>query len=508
MGAKSGKQRMRTGRSLNLVLWFAFSVFALSLIFIYGLMQNMFLRGQFRETASKTLLAAGAEMQDAIKRGDSAFTAKRILDIANRYGVGVYLLEDSGASALPELSDGCFPEIAERLRGELEKHDRVLFNNDKGEMAYGASVQAESGVRYLYLTIPARSLNRYAENFRWMSLVTGAFSLVLAFVASGVVAVLITKPVTEITERAKELARGNYSLDFRKNYYCSEISELSEALECARAEISKADDVQKELIANVSHDFKTPLTMIKAYASMIREISGEDKEKRDAHAQVIIDESDRLTALVGDLLDLSRLRAGLTENASTVFNLSEDVYRVAGRFDYLTQTSGYKVEVLVEEDIYTLACRERIEQVLYNLIGNAVNYTGEDKRVRVKLYRKENCARFEVIDSGKGIPPEEVNTIWDRYYRSSSTHKRPVKGTGLGLSIVKQILLAQGCPFGVISEVGKGSCFWVEFPPPEEASAEMPTDRKKKRTKGAAQQNGRTEEGKVDLGDGDESPRE
>ena len=110
--------------------------------------------------------------------------------------------------------------------------------------------------------------------------------------------------------------------------------------------------------------------------------------------------------------------------------------------------------------------RERIDQVLYNLIGNAVNYTGDDKRVRVKLYKKGNNARFEVIDSGKGIPPEEVDTIWDRYYRSNKTHKRPVNGSGLGLSIVKNILLQHDCPFGVISEVGKGSCFWAEFAPP------------------------------------------
>lgn len=474
---------MRTGRSLNLVLWFAFSVFALCLILIYGFMQNMFMRRQFREAAANTLLAAGEEMRETIESGgDSAFTAKRILDISNRYGVGVYLLEDTGASALPELSDECFPEIAERLRGELEEKSRILFDNEEGDMSYGASVQAGSGMRYLYLTVPARAIDYYAENFGWMSLVTGAFSLVLAFIASGFVALLITKPVTEVTERAKELARGNYSLNFRKNYFCTEMTELSEALEGARSEISKADDVQKELIANVSHDFKTPLTMIKAYASMIREISGEDKQKRDSHAQVIIDESDRLAALVGDLLDLSRLRAGLSESVSSVFNLSEEVYRVAGRFDYLAETDGYQLEVLVEEDIYTLACRERIEQVLYNLIGNAVNYTGEDKRVRVKLYRKEEGARFEVIDSGKGIPPEEVNTIWDRYYRSSGTHKRPVKGTGLGLSIVKSILLAQGCPFGVISEVGKGSCFWVEFPPPEGESGES-AERKKKEKK-------------------------
>ncbi len=122
---------------------------------------------------------------------------------------------------------------------------------------------------------------------------------------------------------------------------------------------------------------------------------------------------------------------------------------------------------MVEDDLYAYANKERIEQVLYNLIGNAVNYTGADKRVVVRLIRKDGGARFEVADSGKGIPPDEIDTIWDRYYRSNKTHKRPVQGTGLGLSIVKGILLSQGCPFGVISEVGKGSCFWVEFPPSE-----------------------------------------
>ncbi|MDE5896653.1 MAG: HAMP domain-containing histidine kinase, partial [Clostridia bacterium] len=161
---------------------------------------------------------------------------------------------------------------------------------------------------------------------------------------------------------------------------------------------------------------------------------------------------------------LSRLRAGLTDDARTVFNLSEEVYMVAGRFDYLSEVGHYKIDTKVEDDIYTNASKERIEQVLYNLIGNAFNYTGADKRVRVKLFRKEECARFEVIDSGKGIPPEEIETIWDRYYRSNKTHKRPVKGTGLGLSIVKGILVAQDCPFGGVSDAGKGSCFWVEFP--------------------------------------------
>ncbi len=461
------RKRQRAGRSLNLVLWFSFTLFALVIVVVYAVLQNVFMAEHVNEKNKQRLSSAGRAIAEAIETSPSASNAlKKIYDIAGDYGVSFYMLYADGACVWPELStESSYPEITAALEEQLAGRDEALFVYG-GQVSYGAVVSF--GGRECYLMLESSALMRevYFQGFIIMSVVTGLLSVVLAFAASGFVALFITKPVTEVTEQAKELARGNFALDFRSDYYCSEIRELAAALEYARSEISKSDTVQKELIANVSHDFKTPLTMIKAYASMIREISGEDKKKRDAHTQIIIDECDRLTALVVDVLDLSRLRAGIYDDTDTVFNLSEVVYSIAGRFDELKQTEGYLVETQVEEDIYTCASRERIEQVLYNLIGNAVNYTGEDKRVRVRLFKKEGGARFEVIDSGKGIPKEELDTVWDRYYRSAASHKRSVSGTGLGLSIVKGILLAQGCPFGIVSETGKGSCFWVEFSEP------------------------------------------
>lgn len=463
------RKRKRAGRSLNLVLWFGFSLFALIIVVVYAVLQNVFMAEHVNEKNKEKLRGAGRSIAEEIVNSPSASGAlKKIFDIAGDYGVTFYLLYPDGACVWPEIcTESSYPEIAASLEEQLAGREEALFTYG-GQLSYGAAVTFEG--RECYLMLETSSLMRevYFEGFLIMSVVTGLLAVVLAFAASGFVAMFITKPVTEVTEQAKELARGNYELNFRSDYYCSEIRDLAAALEYARLEISKSDTVQKELIANVSHDFKTPLTMIKAYASMIREISGEDKKKRDAHAQVIIDECDRLTALVVDVLDLSRLRAGIYDDTDTVFNLSEVVYSIAGRFDELKQTEGYIIETQIEEDIYTCACRERIEQVLYNLIGNAINYTGEDKRVRVRLFKKEGGARFEVIDSGKGIPKDEIDTVWDRYYRSTATHKRSVSGTGLGLSIVKNILFAQGCPFGIISETGKGSCFWVEFSEPRQ----------------------------------------
>jgi signal transduction histidine kinase len=223
--------------------------------------------------------------------------------------------------------------------------------------------------------------------------------------------------------------------------------------------------MQKELIANVSHDFKTPLTMIKAYASMIREISGNNPEKRNKHALVIEEEADRLTSLVNDVLDLSKVRSGIDTLKISTFDLSAYTYEILDRFNYLTETQGYRFVVNVADGLYTSADQLKIGQVLYNLIGNAVNYTGENKTVFVDLRKyTDDIIRFDVRDTGKGIKPEELATIWERYYRSSEMHKRPVKGTGLGLSIVKSILQKHGFLFGVDSEVGKGSSFYVLFP--------------------------------------------
>ncbi len=467
------KKRERTGKSLNLILWFAFSLFALLVVVVFVLVQNALVVRQYRESMFRMLEDAGASMTEeiALSAGPSQRLEGRLIDIANDYGFSVALFYEDGENVFELTGQSDYSALAASLREQRDAGQMsfVFMNERDGSVSYAAVTAVGGQPAFLYLTASMQGPLGLEAGLRWMSVITALVAVVLAFVVSGFVANFITRPVTEVTVRAQELARGNYEITFRKDYYCAEIRELSEAFDHARSEIAKADTMQKELIANVSHDFKTPLTMIKAYASMIVEISGDNKKKRDANAKVIIDECDRLTMLVSDLLDLSKLRAGVDgEEKHTVFDLSEEVCAVAERFSYLTETEGYVLRTDVESGLYTRANKARIAQVFYNLIGNAVNYTGEDKTVRVRLFRKGSNARFEVIDSGKGIPADELDTIWDRYYRSGASHKRPVSGTGLGLSIVKNILLRHGCPFGVISETGKGSCFWVEFALSEE----------------------------------------
>ena len=270
----------------------------------------------------------------------------------------------------------------------------------------------------------------------------------------------ISRPLVAVTEKARNLPKGTYEPDVSGNGY-REVQELEEVLNYAAKEIGTTDQLQKELIANISHDLRTPLTMIKGYSEMMRDIPGENSPE---NVQVIIDETKRLSELVGDLMDLSKLQSGVRKPELSVFDLTETVRDTMKRYDTLIRHEGYRLDMNLTDPALVRADRTMILQVIYNLINNAVNYTGEDKHVSVTQSVHDGLVRISVSDSGEGIPPDRIHEIWDRYYRVDKVHKRAVMGTGLGLSIVKNVLEAHQANYGVESAVGVGSIFWFELP--------------------------------------------
>lgn len=290
--------------------------------------------------------------------------------------------------------------------------------------------------------------------------------MVLTLFISVVFASNISSPIIRINESAKELPQGKFEVEIDNGDY-AEIKQLAETLESASKEIAKSEGLRRELMANISHDLRTPLTMIKAYAEMIRDLSGDNPQKRERHLQVIIEETDRLTSLVNDILDLSKLQAGVTEMNLETFDFSERLSGVISRFDIMKEKDGIIIDLQAQEDIKITADITKLEQVIYNLINNAVTYTGDDNTVIVRLFRTNGVIRFEVIDHGEGISPEYLPYIWDRYYKvseRSKTHKRAKMGSGIGLSIVKNVLEQHGFAYGAESVVGEGSTFWFEAP--------------------------------------------
>lgn len=266
----------------------------------------------------------------------------------------------------------------------------------------------------------------------------------------------ISAPIRQINESAKTLATGEYQIEFEDKGF-REIAELGNTLRYAASELSKVEQLRRDLIANVSHDLRTPLTMIAGYSEVMRDIPGENTPE---NVQIIIDETHRLTTLVNDMLDLSKLQAQAIPLERSVFNLTESIREIMTRYDKM---ADFRFSFEANEEVYVNADELKISQVVYNLVNNAINYTGADKTIRVRQKVRDGVVRIEVIDSGEGIPADKLKDIWERYYKVDKSHKRAQVGSGLGLSIVKSILDLHGGMYGVQSEVGKGSVFWFEL---------------------------------------------
>ena len=348
---------------------------------------------------------------------------------------------------------------------ELDNSDGDIPNK---MFAYAVVLSGyEGGTSYedseiLYVFSPLRPVASTQRIMTTILIYVTIISLILAIIISFYLSTRITRPIRMITKSADKLAHGEYGVVFKGGHY-TEINQLADTLNSASIELEKSDMKQKDLIANVSHDLRTPLTMIRSYAEMIRDISGDDRKKREAHLQVIMDESDRLNSLVEDLLAVSRLQSGKLSIEPGEFSISEAVTSTMHTYRIMEEEEDYHFEVDVPMNYIVFGDEEKIRQVLINLITNAIKFAGDDKYVGVSLSKKGRSIRCSVTDHGKGIAEEDLDHIWERYYRSSSNMTRSQEGSGLGLAIVKEILTLHSCTYGVDSTLGEGSTFWFEM---------------------------------------------
>jgi len=298
------------------------------------------------------------------------------------------------------------------------------------------------------------------ETVRFQLFLITLIILANALLLAGYISHKVSRPLIATNTAARALGRGSYKKPATGDSY-REVAELNRTLTEASASLSRVEELQHELIANISHDLRTPLTLIGGYAEMMRDIPDETTPE---NLQVIIDETARLNSLVEELLDFSRLQVNNETMDPVPFCLTGWIEGIISRIAKLTAKDGYRVVFEPDERLCTVADQKRIGQVVYNLIGNALTYTGSDKLVQVTQRVNGDTVRISVSDTGKGIAPDEQDLIWNRYYRTHETHRRAVIGSGLGLNIVRTILEKHNAPFGVISTPGEGTTFWFELP--------------------------------------------
>ena len=288
-----------------------------------------------------------------------------------------------------------------------------------------------------------------------VTVVMVAMSVLLAIA----IARKISAPLEKINSSAKLLAKGDYGASFEGRGFL-EIRELSDTLNAAAKDLSKVEGLRRELLANVSHDLRTPLSLIYSCAELMHDFPG---EITPAQTRMIMDETKRLASLVNDVLDLSKLENGMQELHLSRFNLTGMIQKTTKRTAELVKQNGYTIHFDCDGAYSVFADEVKITQAYYNLLINAINYSGSDRAVEVRQSAADKKVKIELIDRGEGIAAEELPYIWDRYYKSDKNHKRAVTGSGLGLSIAKKIFDFHGIQYGVDSKLGEGSVFWFEM---------------------------------------------
>ncbi len=266
-----------------------------------------------------------------------------------------------------------------------------------------------------------------------------------------------TRPVQQLSSGAKEIAAGNYDIQLPVVHH-DEIGQLAEDFNHMAAEVKRSAQLEKDILANVSHDLRTPLTLIKGYAETVRDLTGTDAEKRTEQCNIIVDETDRLSALVNSVMELSKVQSGAEKPNLIDFDMGELCFEVAGRYDALCDQNHWHLELQADEAAPVRADPAMMERVLHNLLGNAFHHIGADGQVMLRVLPQADGCRVEIEDHGPGIQPEDLPYIFARSYRARQDSGKV--GTGLGLSITKAILQQHGFAFGVNSAVGQGSTFW------------------------------------------------
>ncbi|MBS5806327.1 MAG: HAMP domain-containing histidine kinase [Firmicutes bacterium] len=401
---------------------------------------------------------------------DSSNLTSTIQDIAYENDVCIVLSDDISVVGAYNINmNGCIlknnnSKVRELMYNFVNSDETFksykFINEDKHISALLYGIKLDNKTAFIYSNL--EDISDFTILIKQQLMYVCIIGIFIAIIISIFLSSKITEPITKITKKAKKLGSGDTEVTFEESGI-KEIDELSEALTQAQMEMVKTDELRRDLMANVSHDLKTPLTMIKAYAEMIRDISYKDHDKMNEHLGIIVDETDRLTVLVNDILDLSRMQSNADTLSIETFDLADNIKTIVNRYQIIKETEKYIINVEMPESIKIKADKKKINQVIYNLINNAINYTGKDKTVTVRVTKHKKYYLVEIIDTGKGIKESEIPYIWNKYYKNDKNHQRNVVSTGLGLSIVKEILELHGYEYGVKSVLKKGSTFYFKI---------------------------------------------
>jgi len=461
----------------------AFSVLILIVVFVLNFFVSLKLHEHFEYKISAELksnaVLVGDILQTDLIEGRFEDIRQKTSQLAEKLDLRITVVDSQGRilgdsekepSLMESHSDRL--EIIEAIKTGFGQSTR--FSDTLGINMKYVAVRMNQGDRALGIIRFALPLSRVQPEIRIIYrvvLIGTIAAVIIALIAAYFVSRSITLPIRQIKETAQQIAKGDFGRRVRIKSK-GELGELAESLNTMADELQQKmenlkqlDRVRTDFVANVSHELKTPLTLIKGYIETLQNKAFNDKEKSERFISIIKEHSDRLGYTIDDLLSLSELELSKDCLNRTELDLKEVIDEISLGFGQALAEKQQSLTVNTQGDDFSIqADRNKIEQVFVNLIDNAIKYTKESGRIEVLLHEEGQMVCVTVQDNGIGIPKEHRDRVFERFYRVDKARSRELGGTGLGLSIVKHIVLAHNGNIAIESEINKGTKVSVTFP--------------------------------------------
>ena len=456
------KLKTRSLRANLLIYFLIFSAIILGFLYFF---QFLFFNTYFKMNQNKVL----KETITLIEKNIEDENAKNIIDdISLNNEVCIQIIENNELVYYSDYYKNCAGKdntaisvIRNNFINSDEKYLKLEFVNtvyNNKSLVYGKKINNDT---YVLANLSLKPMDRSINLLKGQLFIVTIIVLILSLIISYYFSRRIADPILKINLTAKKLAKKGEKIKFTCDSEVLELKELASTLNEAARELEKTEELRKEFLANISHDLKTPLTMIEAYASSAKDLNYNNKKKRERDLNIIIDEAERLNTLVNDILLLSKMESGTSKLKLEKINIKKEIEIILERFA-IYKNEGYTFEFNETKNYIIEADKKGIERVIYNLINNAINYTGDDKKIKVAFEEENNYLKVKIIDTGKGISEEDKKLVWNKYFRINKRHRRTTVGTGLGLSIVKEILEKHHFEYGIESKTNKGTCFYFK----------------------------------------------
>lgn len=390
----------------------------------------------------------------------STFNDTRIIFITPS---GDVILDTNNSSTDKSNEDRILFSINDFDYGDLKgKHDILwdfygLFSEP--ELSVFSPISNSFEIKgYVVINIPESAIvERVYDTFN-----TNYLTLAIVLILSSAFLVLyffqVHRPIKEITRATNEYSKGNLSYHV-KPMHNDEIGRLGMSLDYMASQLNESDKFQQKFLSNISHDFRSPLTSIKGYLEAIQD-GTIPPEMLDKYIGIMLFETERLTKLTSNILTLNELDPKSVRLDISTFDLNSIIRHTVETFEGTCKKKGIKFNITYANSVQNVkADKGRIQQVIYNLIDNAIKFSKENSYIYITVKEKGEKAQISIKDTGCGIAKEDIDKIWDRFYKSDSSRGRDKKGSGLGLSITKEVIQAHGENIDVVSTVGVGTEF-------------------------------------------------